>query len=226
MLGRQALRTKRRASRQSMIRALKEFRTDLHLSDLVQDDGYAERFFEKIGFPGIETLDANDYEFPNGGPIRVHDLNLPVPRDLRERYGFIYDGGTTEHVFNVPVALENLFHMLKPGGRLIGVHPLNGMPGHGMYQFSAELIYGFWVRRARCKVIAVRAYSQRSRFFERDIEDTATTGRRTKFRSPFMPFWSPPPGKLLLQYEVERLPSSQLADSIQQATYQAAWESA
>lgn len=226
MLGRQKFRTEGKSTRRRMTRALQKYRPDLELDDLIQEDGYAERMFDRLGFRNMETLDGSDYEFPDGGPIHVHDLNRPVPETLHDRFGFIYDGGTTEHVFNVPVALENIFRMLKPGGRLIGLNPLNGMPGHAMYQFSAELVFGFWARMAHCNVVNVRAYSQFSNFYRKEISDPQITGRRTKYRSRLLPMWAIPPGNILLQYEVEKLPDSKLADQAIQANYQVAWGAA
>ncbi|MGB0507965.1 MAG: class I SAM-dependent methyltransferase, partial [Pikeienuella sp.] len=94
-----------------------------------QEDGYSETLFRKLGLCAIETMDFSDFE----GADVLQDLNQPVDEALHKQYDFIFDGGTTEHVFNVPVAFENLFHMLKPGGRLVSVNGFNNWPCHGMY---------------------------------------------------------------------------------------------
>ncbi len=226
MLGRQKFLPSRYSSRLRVRRALRRFRPDLQLEDLVQSDGYAERMFEALGFSGIETLDASDWEFPDGGRIHVHDLNMPVPESMHDRYGFIYDGGTLEHVFNVPMALENMFRMLKPGGRAIGVNPLNGLPGHGMYQFTAELVYGFWGRIAKCRVRKVCAYSASWGIYRHDIRDPAVVGRRTRFRSMLFPFSRIPPGRIYLFYEIEKVDGATLDGAALQPDYLVKWDAA
>jgi SAM-dependent methyltransferase len=223
MCGRQKLRRVSGLSRLRLERALACHRPGLRLDDLYQPDGYAERMFDRLGFAAIETLDASPYEAAAQGLFRQHDLNLPVPQDLHGRYAFVYDGGTLEHVFNVPMALANLFNLLRPGGRVVGLNPLNGWPEHGMYQFSAELVYGFWKRMAGCRVLSCRAISQTPGLYDRDIADPQDTGRRTKYRGAVWPFARIPPGRILLQYEVEKLPGSRLSGVAIQPDYAAAW---
>ncbi|MCG6883377.1 MAG: class I SAM-dependent methyltransferase [Silicimonas sp.] len=226
MLGRQVFRPARHGSQRHLRRTLERLRPDLQPEDLFQPDGYAERMFGALGFPDIETLDASDWEFPDGGRVHVHDLNRPVPDSMHDRYGFIFDGGTLEHVFNVPIALENVFRMLKPGGRMIGVNPLNGLPGHGMYQFTAELVYGFWGRIAKCRVRRVCAYSASGGLYRRDISDPAEVGRRTIYRSMLFPFSRIPPGRMYLFYDVEKVEGATLDGEALQPDYQVQWNAA
>ena len=87
-----------------------------------------------------ETLDVSDYEDAD----HIHDLNRPVPESLRGRFGLIVDGGTLEHVFDVPQALRNLKAMLRPGGRIIHINPTNSWAEHGFYQFSPTLFHDFY----------------------------------------------------------------------------------
>ena len=51
----------------------------------------------------------------------------------------LLDGGTLEHVFNFPVALQNAKNLIEIGGHYIGMSPSNQTSGHGFYQFSPEL---------------------------------------------------------------------------------------
>jgi hypothetical protein len=80
-------------------------------ADLVQDDSFAETMFSALGFAGIETIDISDYE----GATHIWDMNQPVPQDWHGRYSFIFDGGTLEHVFNLPQAFANVLNMLRVG---------------------------------------------------------------------------------------------------------------
>jgi SAM-dependent methyltransferase len=99
--------------------------------------GYAEVFFRCLGARNIFALDASSYE----GATFVHDLNRPIPMELKERFDVVYDGGTLEHVFNFPEALRNCMAMTRPGGHLFLDTPGNNWFGHGFYQFSPELFY-------------------------------------------------------------------------------------
>jgi hypothetical protein len=82
-------------------------------------------------------MDISDYE----GANVIHDLNEPVPGELHERYDVVFDGGSLEHVFDVPTALGNYMKMVRPGGHLIIETMANNHCGHGFYQFSPELFF-------------------------------------------------------------------------------------
>ncbi|MEM6480699.1 MAG: class I SAM-dependent methyltransferase [Pseudomonadota bacterium] len=91
---------------------------------------------KKLGFGDVETMDFSDYE----GATIIHDLNRLPPPELEEQFDLIIDGGTTEHVFNIPFALEGLYRMLRPGGRLLSINGMNGWYNHGIYQFTPEFV--------------------------------------------------------------------------------------
>lgn len=49
----------------------------------------------------------------------IFDLNNPnLTNELKNRFDYILDGGTTEHVFDYPQALRNIVKMLKVGGKV------------------------------------------------------------------------------------------------------------
>lgn len=98
---------------------------------------FAEPFFQLLGAQEIVSFDASDYE----GATVVHDFNLPLDRQFAEHFDVMFDGGSLEHVFNVPVALANCMSMVKVGGYYISSHPCNNFFGHGFYQFSPELYF-------------------------------------------------------------------------------------
>jgi hypothetical protein len=101
------------------------------------DTGFAEPVFRSLGARNVSSLDASAFE----GAQFVHDLNQPLGAELRERFDLVYDGGTLEHVFNFPVALQSSMEMVRVGGRLVIHTVANSYCGHGFYQFSPEL---FW----------------------------------------------------------------------------------
>jgi SAM-dependent methyltransferase len=117
---------------------------------------YAEPFFTALGAREVISVDASAYEHASF----VHDLNMPIPDVLRGRFDLVFDGGTLEHVFNLPQALKNCMEMLREGGRVVMHTPANNLFGHGFYQFSPELFFrafseenGFVVERLIVHVI-------------------------------------------------------------------------
>jgi len=101
------------------------------------DDTY---FFKKIGFDEVYSLDCSDFE----GANYIFDLNeYPVPEKLRDSFDVIIDVGTIEHIFHLPNTLNNIFDMLKVGGRVIHYVPVD-MIEHGFYNFSTYFFNDFY----------------------------------------------------------------------------------
>lgn len=98
------------------------------------------RFFQLLGFSLVQSLDKSDYENAD----IILDLNLPVSREFHEKFDVIFDGGTMEHCFNTPQLLQNLFSMLKIGGRVIHLSPTSNMVDHGFYMFSPTLFWDYY----------------------------------------------------------------------------------
>jgi hypothetical protein len=111
---------------------------------------YGEPFYKMLGAKEIVSLDASKYE----DATIVHDMNKPIAAELKERFDFVHDGGSLEHVFNFPQAIKNCMEMVMVGGRLMLESPANNNFGHGFYQFSPDLLFrvlspenGFQVER-------------------------------------------------------------------------------
>ena len=101
-------------------------------------DGYVDGFLRDfLGAESITVLDASPYEDAD----TIHDMNNPVPEEWHGKYDAVIDGGSLEHIFNVPTAFANLSNMLKVGGTIFLNTPANNMMGHGFYQFSPELMF-------------------------------------------------------------------------------------
>ena len=105
--------------------------------ELVQSDGFAETFLRFLGARSVLSLDFSSFE----GAELIHDLNEPISFELHDRLDFILDGGTLEHIYNIPMAIENIKLMLRQGGMYLSINGANNQLGHGLYQFSPEL---FW----------------------------------------------------------------------------------
>jgi hypothetical protein len=107
------------------------------LSSGISASRFAEPLFEALGAREVSSLDASDYE----GASIVHDLNKPLPKALANRFSLVFDGGSLEHVFNIPQAFKNCMEMVCIEGHFIQVSPANNYTGHGFWQFCPELMY-------------------------------------------------------------------------------------
>ncbi len=95
---------------------------------------------DHFGSIKVDSIDNSDYE----KATFVYDMNLPIPEHLHEVYDTVIDGGTLEHIYNIPQALKNCSSFLKPGGQIIHCLPANNYCGHGFYQFSPELFFSLY----------------------------------------------------------------------------------
>ena len=106
------------------------------------DYRYSEFFFSLLGAQTTESIDNSDYE----NATIIHDMNNPLPAELKGKFSVVFDGGTLEHVFNYPVAIKNCMELLKSGGFFISATPANNFMGHGFYQFSPELFFSVFTQ--------------------------------------------------------------------------------
>jgi hypothetical protein len=100
-------------------------------------DEYSEPLFEILGAQKVDSIDFSDYE----NATIIHDLNNPLPANLKGTFSCMLDWGTIEHIFNFPTAIKTCMESIRIGGHYIGVSPANNQMGHGFYQFSPELYY-------------------------------------------------------------------------------------
>ncbi len=98
---------------------------------------YIEPLLEMMGAKDVASIDASAFE----GATIVHDMNQPLPSEMKNRFSVGIDFGTLEHVFNYPQALKNAMESVALGGHLLAVTPCNGWMGHGFYPFSPELFF-------------------------------------------------------------------------------------
>ena len=137
MIGRQSLRIDAR----TLERVLNEGGVAVSRRDaerlMTEADGFAEPLFRLLGARHIDSFDATAYE----RATVVHDMNLPIADEWKGRYTAVLDGGSLEHVFNVPCGLRNCLELVAPGGHFLAANPGNNQMGHGFYQFSPELFF-------------------------------------------------------------------------------------
>jgi hypothetical protein len=107
------------------------------LADVYAAFPYSDGFLHALGAEHLDAIDVSTYE----GASIVLDMNTPAPESLHGRFTAIIDGGTLEHVFDVPQAFRNVAALLSVGGHFISVNGTNNFMGHGFYQFSPELFF-------------------------------------------------------------------------------------
>ena len=116
---------------------------------------YVDRFLTAcLGATSVTVMDASPYQQADA----IHDMNLAVPDEWQARFDSIIDGGSLEHVFNLPVAFQNLSKMLKVGGSIFLNSPANNLMGHGFYQFSPELMFRVFSEANGFRVNGVSLY--------------------------------------------------------------------
>ncbi len=174
-----------------------------------------EAGFRNLGFSTLDAMDVSDYQ----GANILQDLTQEVPGNLVGKYDLIYDGGTTEHIFDLPVALANLRDMLRVGGVLVSVNMLNGSPGHGLYQFGPDLVWSYWKRGSGFDVLscAAQPVQEDAGYAPFEIPDIGAEGKRFPLKRKL------PKGSVFLTYAVRKTAESRAAEKTYQTDYVVKW---
>ncbi|GAA7764453.1 hypothetical protein RN01_07020 [Cupriavidus sp. SHE] len=180
------------------------------LNLLTGTTGYGEALFSWLGATSITAMDNSAYE----GSTLLHDLNCPVPDRLRGVFDCIFDGGTIEHVFNVPMALSNVHAMLRPGGVFLSVNAANNQLGHGFYQFSPELMWRVFSRDAGYEIESMCLMDLIGYPTPMDLVDPVMLGRRDEI--------GPTAGPTYLMVAARKIRHVALLP-VQQSDYTRAW---
>jgi hypothetical protein len=175
---------------------------------------YAEPFFALCGAEQIDSMDRTAYE----GATILHDLNVPIPHTLAGRYDLIVDGGSIEHVFNVPVALASYIRMLAVGGHYVCNTATNNYSGHGFYQLSAELFFAAFAPENGCTVRDAVLYEENGANVWYRLTPPDHAARRMTFQNCI-------PAHLLVLTRKDRQVEP-FASAPQQRMYDAAWNTA
>ena len=182
------------------------------------DDDFAEVFFKVLGFDTVDSMDMSTFE----GASVIQDLSAKLDPSLKGRFDVIYDGGTCEHIFELPKAYRNLDRMLKPGGTLIGHSPCNNWINHSFYQISPEMVYGFWEKALGYEVLHVYLQPLLPNFAKKIATTTNPniTGNRPRIKGE-LPKNSP----LILNYAVRKPAiSSKKKAGVYQTDYVEKWK--
>jgi len=178
MLGRQKMHFRPAAWTPQLIGTLGRMGIKATPEDLFQEDGFCETYLNTIGWPKLESLDFSAIE----GAEYVHDLSEPVGDDLKEKFDLIYDGGTTEHVFDIAQSFRNVDAMLRDQGIFVSCVGTDGWFGHGFYQVGPDIPWRYWAASLGYKVLGCWTFTRRGRDAPRVIEDPTNSPRGAEHR--------------------------------------------
>ena len=173
------------------------------------------------GAKDVVSVDMSDYQ----GSTIVHDMNRPLREsrpDLAGKFDLVIDGGTLEHVFNFPVAVQNLMFLVRRGGHILTANPANNLCGHGFYQFTPELMHRLYSPANGFCVDHVLLTQTRHMSVEMDprprsfrVADPASLGRRILLRNRW---------PVMIRTLAERIGDVPAAGlNVQQSDYVMAW---
>ena len=221
MLGRQRWVGKRRKRSAALFEeVLAKHLPDVDEADLANEDNeYAERFFEKLGFSSVDSMDFSDFEDAS----IIQDLSGKIPKKLENKFDVIYDGGTCEHIFDLPTAYRNINKMLKPGGTLIGHSPCNNWVNHSFYQINPEMVYGFWEGTLGYEVLHCSLQPLMPMHARKVVTTTNpnVTGKRPRLSGQLAD------GGIILNYAVRKpLKDAGTGEKVYQTDYENRWQDA
>jgi hypothetical protein len=124
------------------VRDLKNLpQTECQKRHLRRNEYYVEELLKDcFGSSIVDSIDISEFE----GATIIHDMNIEIPDELIGKYDTVIDGGTIEHIYNIPQALDNVSYLCKPGGQIIHMLPANNQCGHGFWQMSPELFFSLY----------------------------------------------------------------------------------
>ncbi|WP_299672867.1 hypothetical protein [uncultured Roseobacter sp.] len=178
MLGRQKMHFAPRGWTPRLIESLGRLGINATPEDIFQPDGYCETYLETIGWPQLDSLDFTDAE----GAEYVHDLNRALDDRLSGRFDLVYDGGTTEHVFDIAQSFRNVDQMLMDGGIFVSCVGSDGWFGHGFYQIGPDVPWRYWVASMGYNMLGCWTFDRAGRGAPRVIEDPTHRARGAEHR--------------------------------------------
>lgn len=98
-------------------------------------DMFCEGLLERLGAFSVESFDVSDFE----GATHIADFSEPYVGE--KQYDTVLDFGSLEHIYNQAVAFENVRRMVKSGGAVCHILPVNNLNGHGFWQYSSDLLH-------------------------------------------------------------------------------------
>lgn len=132
----------------------------------------ASEYFENKGLKvtvidlgiGSDSVEASEKRM--GKSILRYDLSKPIIPDAENRFDFIVDFGTAEHIENQYELNKNMHNLCKAGGIIIRSNPSDkyscGYPEkhHGLFHYT-PVFYEKLAKMCRYEIIDIREMKQR-----------------------------------------------------------------
>jgi hypothetical protein len=113
-------------------------RQELHFPTS-QNTRFADNFLiKKFNLKKLISFDINKLE----GASEIKDFDNPI--NYKEKFDIFFDGGSLQHIFNIPQALKNIIKMTKLNGTIIHTVTFDGFQGFGLYQLSPEIFLNLY----------------------------------------------------------------------------------
>lgn len=103
---------------------------------------HAKTFFELLGIPAEQYYDVDKFDFDK--PKILFDMQDEVAHELCDKFNFILDSGTLEHIFDVKQVLSNIVKMTRLNGYVLHIIPTHNFVNHGFYQYCPTLFDDFY----------------------------------------------------------------------------------
>lgn len=181
------------------------------------DNEYSETFFKQLGFDTVDSMDFSEFE----NASIIQDLSQKLDPKLAKKFDVIYDGGTCEHIFDLPTAYRNINQMLKPGGVFIGHSPCNNWVNHSFYQINPEMVYGFWEKTLGYEVLHCTLQPILPMYAQHVVETTNpnVTGKRPRLSGKLAD------GGIILNFAVRKPKGkTRSGNKVYQTDYENRWQ--
>ncbi len=105
----------------------------------LNNDNYADSFLlKKLKLSKIISFDKSNYE----KPTFIKNFEKEIYHD--HKFDIFFDGGSLQHIYNIPKALENINKLTKIGGKILHTVVFNNFQGFGLYQLSPEIFFSIY----------------------------------------------------------------------------------
>ena len=92
----------------------------------------------KFKLSKVISFYKNNYEKPS----YIEDFEKEIK--YQNKFDIFFDGGSLQHIYDVPKALKNISKMTKINGKIIHTAVFNNFQGFGFYQLSPEIFFSIY----------------------------------------------------------------------------------